>query len=240
MSRIPFEADVSTTATDSGWLCPSAGTECRFQQELVSLRQQIIRDALTGLFNHRHLMESLEREIDRTERSELPTCLLMIDLDYFKQVNDRWGHEVGNLVLQASARVILETTRKLDIQCRYGGEEFAVILPSTHRLAAQNVAERIRQNIEALVFEQQGETFGVTASIGLACFESGQPAIASELLQQADKELYRAKQQGRNQVCSAPEVLSESHVTADEKALMMSLFGGADSDDDFDDSKPIG
>ncbi len=215
-----------TIARESDWLCGDEAQLCRFQQELITLRQQVIRDPLTQLNNVRYLLEAIDRETERTERSGLPTCLMMVDLDHFKQVNDTWGHEAGNRVLVATARVIRESTRKLDIQCRYGGEEFAIVLPTTSLMAARPVAERIRENIAGLSFDEQEQTFTVTASIGIAMVEQGEGLQVSEFIERADAELYRAKESGRNRVCVMRESLADSHVNEDEKDLMWSLFGG--------------
>ena len=150
---------------------------------------------------------------------------MMIDLDHFKQVNDVWGHEVGNQVLKLTARLIKQVTRQLDIQCRYGGEEFVVILPSTTLLLASQVAERLRQQIqesEILVGEQ---SLRVTASIGVSVRLSHETGTASELIKAADACLYQAKAEGRNQVCfNGFEPEEEGTVSGDEKAALMGMF----------------
>ena len=162
-AKIPDETPSSQTFD-----CPECGTPNPWANELVELREQVITDPLTGLYNLRYFRSALDSELERTLRTTLPTSLMMIDLDHFKQVNDVWGHEVGNQVLKLTARLIKQVTRQLDIQCRYGGEEFVVILPSTTLLLASQVAERLRQQIqesEILVGEQ---SLRVTASIGVS------------------------------------------------------------------------
>lgn len=208
------------------WRC--IGPECRFQEELILLRQQVRTDTLTGLFNLRHLLDAMEHEIERTHRSQQSVSLMMIDIDHFKQINDHWGHEAGNKVLVAVAAAIKEQTRRLDIQCRYGGEEFAVVLPSSPLRVARNVAERLRLAIEALVVPFEQETIRVTVSIGIACLDTDTGIKPGEWIHRADEQLYRAKQEGRNRVCVAPAARSKAAVSADEKDMMRSLFGARD------------
>ncbi|MFK4754288.1 GGDEF domain-containing protein [Oceanobacter antarcticus] len=212
-------------AAENTWQCQSSGI-CRFQTELVTLRQQVVTDPLTGLYNLRYLLGALGTEIERTERTGLSTALMMLDLDFFKRVNDRWGHEAGNRVLQSTARVILETTRRLDISCRYGGEEFAIVLPGSSLMAARPVAERLRVNIAAQALNIDGQCLTVSASIGVTAMAAGALQTPGKLIEKADAQLYRAKQSGRNRVCYETDTAVTSHVTQDEKNLMRSLFGG--------------
>lgn len=205
--------------------CPKCGLFSPWATELLSLREQVITDPLTGLFNVRHFRSALDIELERTVRTTIPTSLMMIDLDHFKQVNDQWGHEVGNQVLRLTARLIKQVTRQLDIQCRYGGEEFVVILPSTSLLLASQVAERLRQRIEDSEVEVGHEVLKVTASIGLSVRLSHEQALASELIKAADQCLYQAKEAGRNQICFAgAEPKEEATVSYDEKEALMGMF----------------
>ncbi|WP_369855340.1 GGDEF domain-containing protein [Candidatus Thalassolituus haligoni] len=212
-------------AVENPWQCQSSGI-CRFQTELVTLRQQAVTDPLTGLYNLRYLLKALATEIERTERTGLSTSLMMLDLDFFKRVNDCWGHEVGNRVLQSTSHVILETTRRLDISCRYGGEEFAIVLPGSSLLAARAVAERLRVNIAAQALNIDGQYLTVSASIGVTAMAAGALQTPGKLIEKADIQLYRAKQAGRNRVCYEVDTAVTSHVTQDEKDLMRSLFDG--------------
>ncbi len=239
---VTSQQDVSSSLQDietseQNFNCPQCGVENPWASELLSLREQVITDPLTGLFNVRYFNAALETELERTTRTGIPTSLMMIDLDRFKQVNDQWGHEVGNQVLKLTAKLIHQETRQLDIQCRYGGEEFVVILPSTNLLLASQVAERLRQRIEASEIEVGEKILKVTASIGLAVRLTHEQGSATKLVKAADECLYLAKESGRNQVrfagVSSDDEMAVSH---DEKAALMGMFFDSDDgDSDFDD-----
>jgi diguanylate cyclase (GGDEF)-like protein len=165
-----------------------------------SLRQQSIRDAVTGLYNRRYLEESLPRELSRCERRQLPLALLMLDLDHFKAFNDIHGHEGGDALLGAFGRMLRANCRSEDIPCRYGGEEFMLILPGADPDTAMARAQDIRHAVETLTVPYlQGVIGGITVSIGMALF----PLHASEdgeLKRLADAALYRAKRNGRHRI----------------------------------------
>lgn len=206
--------------------CPASQQDCCYLDELQTLRRQVNTDPLTGLFNVRYFREALDAELERTRRTGLPTSLMMVDLDHFKRVNDTHGHENGNRVLLHVAELLRNQTRKLDICCRYGGEEFIIILPSTELMLANQVAERCRSLLEELPVELDDGQLQITASIGVAvCSDAGQ-LVASQLIEHADQCLYKAKHQGRNQVVSHREERPDHRVTVDEKAALNSLFGG--------------
>ena len=165
-----------------------------------SLRTQSIRDPLTGLFNRRYLEESLTRELARCDRVHKPLSVLMVDLDHFKRFNDTHGHDGGDALLTHAGRELQAHCRTEDIACRYGGEEFTLILPEVDAERAAQRAEQIRAAIERLVVQHRRERLGsVTASIGVATFPQSSRE-ADELLRRADAALYKAKQQGRNRV----------------------------------------
>jgi two-component system, cell cycle response regulator len=173
------------------------------------LEEQSITDGLTGLKNRRLFDERLEEEFRRAQRYSDPVSLIMVDLDHFKEVNDRFGHQMGDTVLREAAACIRASIRDPDICARYGGEEFAVILPKTHLSGALAVAERIWRELGAKVYHQQVPASGatgavelrVTASIGLAFFPSKDITTASTLVKFADEALYQAKRSGRNTIC---------------------------------------
>jgi two-component system, cell cycle response regulator len=201
--------------------CVGSGAVCRYRDELLNLRQQVVTDPLTGLYNLRYLLRALEQEFERTGVS---TGLLMIDIDHFKQVNDQFGHEAGNTVLQQAARLIQQATRRLDIQCRYGGEEFAVILPSSSLMACAAAAERVRLAVESAFWRIDERQLSVTVSVGVAAVLNTRGCHPKELILLADEQLYAAKESGRNRVCVASVKRPDSRVTADEKDMMRSLF----------------
>jgi diguanylate cyclase (GGDEF)-like protein len=165
-------------------------------------REQSIRDGLTGAYNHRHFQESLQREVGRADRQGRPLSVLLLDIDDFKAVNDRYGHPVGDAILERIVGEIRSEVRgDMDLVARYGGEEFAVILPETPTEVAAEVAERIRRRIDERLFRppETDDVIRVTVSIGLAAY----PRDASnkkELIEKADAALYRAKRGGKNAV----------------------------------------
>ncbi len=159
-----------------------------------------ITDSLTGVFSRRHWFERFTQEVERSKKFKHAFSLLMIDIDHFKMCNDRYGHLVGDAILKEVANKIKENIRQIDLVCRYGGEEFSVILTEIDKDGAIFAATRIRQAIEAKSIKVYDENLTVTISIGISVF----PAHAKEgrsLLEKADHALYQAKQLGRNKVC---------------------------------------
>ncbi|WP_028919811.1 sensor domain-containing diguanylate cyclase [Pseudoxanthomonas suwonensis] len=164
------------------------------------LRLQSIRDPLTGLFNRRYLEESLARELARSERRGLPLSLMMLDLDHFKLFNDLHGHPGGDALLAALGPLLRQRTRGEDIACRYGGEEFTLILPEANLEQAARRAGELAEAVRALRVEYLGTLLpAVTCSIGVATYHHGEDT-AETLLQRADKALYRAKRGGRDRI----------------------------------------
>ena len=165
-----------------------------------TLKFQSLRDPLTGLFNRRYLIESLEKEIDRATRKKQCIGIMIIDIDYFKRFNDTYGHEAGDLVLKEVGTYLIKQTRQYDIACRYGGEELVIVMPDASLENTILRAEEIRHGIAQLQLRHQGillET--VTISVGVSCFPDD--GIEPEsLIRIADKGLYLAKEQGRNRV----------------------------------------
>jgi diguanylate cyclase (GGDEF)-like protein len=165
-----------------------------------ALRTQSVRDALTGLYNRRYLEEVLEREVRRAARAAQSLGVLMIDLDHFKNFNDTYGHDAGDAVLRETGAFLTRGIRAEDFVCRFGGEEFVVILPTANLEAACARAERLRLKMKELTVLHQGRSMGMlTVSIGVAVFpEHG--VSPKELMAAADAALYEAKRGGRNQV----------------------------------------
>lgn len=156
-------------------------------------------DALTNLNNRRQFEVRLKQEIATTKRQKNPLCAMMIDIDFFKKVNDTYGHSSGDAVLRTVAAIIKEHLRESDIPSRYGGEEFAVLLPYTHVEEAKIVGERLRKAVEAASIPIDKKNINVTISMGLAEFNTEE--TGEELFKRADKALYEAKESGRNRVC---------------------------------------
>lgn len=155
-------------------------------------------DGLTGLYNHRMFQEKLTEELKRLNRYSEPSSLMLTDIDYFKKINDSYGHPVGDLVLRNVAGIISETIRDIDIGARYGGEEFSVILPRTDAEGARKIAERLRKNVMNKTFSSDGISFKITISIGIAVSPTD-AKNKEELIERADQALYHAKHNGRNQ-----------------------------------------
>ena len=168
-----------------------------------TLRVQSLRDPLTGLFNRRYLEENLQRELLRCQRKGLPLSLLMLDIDHFKQFNDQHGHAAGDAVLAHVGRTLQSLIRGEDLACRYGGEEFTLVLPEANALVAMERAETIRNAVSSTTILHLRKTLGpVTASIGIATFP-GDGATPEVLFEFADASLYRAKAEGRDRVVHA-------------------------------------
>jgi diguanylate cyclase (GGDEF)-like protein/PAS domain S-box-containing protein len=165
----------------------------------AKLREQAIHDPLTGLANRRHLEESLPRELHRAARARSALCVGMLDLDHFKGFNDTFGHDAGDSLLRELGRLLRERVRKSDIACRYGGEEFVLVLPDSSLSATFQKAEEIRLLVKKLQIHHRDQLLGsMTVSAGIA--EACEGITARELLRQADEALYAAKHAGRDRV----------------------------------------
>jgi diguanylate cyclase (GGDEF)-like protein len=161
------------------------------------LREQAIRDQLTGLFNRRYLIETLERELARAQRGNYPVSLIMVDLDHFKNLNEHYGHRVGDLVLQSLGKMLLVKTRLGDIPCRYGGEEMVIVFPEVNAEVTAQRAEHLRKSFEELLFDNAGLSIHVTLSAGVASFPEHAADLES-LLHCAELAMSAAKAAGRN------------------------------------------
>ena len=153
----------------------------------------------TQVQRRRYLLESLDKELMRARRHTRDLSFLMLDIDYFKAINDRHGHLAGDYVLKEVARLIQQRIRRDEVLARYGGEEFAIILPETTREGARALAEGLRERIEQSRFTFQNEVIRVTISIGVAMLHEGDRA-SMDLIKRADEKLYEAKHDGRNRV----------------------------------------
>ncbi len=211
--RLLFAAAI-TLALAAGLATRLARPVARVLADLARLTRQAQTDALTNLANRRALDERLDDEVDHARRLGTNVAFVIADIDNFKSINDSYGHQTGDEVLRRVGRALAEAVRELDLPGRYGGEEFALVLPGTNLSGARALAEKVRKNLEELlVTTPDGSPFQVTASFGAACY----PAQSSveELVAAADAALYEAKRTGKNRVVTATaKRKSRSHAAA--------------------------
>jgi diguanylate cyclase (GGDEF)-like protein len=169
--------------------------EAEYHEEIYRLT---IIDGLTGIHNKRFLLEFLDRELSRSARHSRPLALVLFDLDRFKSVNDRLGHLGGDYTLRELVACVKKAVRKEELFSRYGGEEFAIVLPETNREGAAAAAERTRRLVEQHPFRFEDQPFQITISLGVIATHGGEQVTPSELIRQADQKLYAAKSAGRN------------------------------------------
>jgi len=174
--------------------------EVSFQEQLY---QSAVKDGLTGVYNRQYFDERLREEFSFSFRHLRPLALIMIDIDFFKKVNDTYGHPTGDLVLKVLSNTLLRIIRNEDILCRYGGEEFAIIVRGTDKMNVDILAERIRVAIEELLIPIDDGELRITISVGLAGMMNREFDTAQDMINAADKALYEAKEGGRNKVVSA-------------------------------------
>jgi diguanylate cyclase (GGDEF)-like protein len=189
-------------------ICATGEEHCAHLPEIVRLREEVKKlaalvrtDELTRLYNFRHFNQALSLEMERSRRSGQSVCLIMLDLDHFKIVNDAHGHEAGNIVLSYIANLIKETIRRLDIACRYGGEEFTIILPDTTLKQGIRFANRLRLIIKSSSIKVGEVLMGVEASFGVDVYNRGDRLSENDFVKKVDALLYTAKAEGRNRVC---------------------------------------
>jgi diguanylate cyclase (GGDEF)-like protein len=221
------DAVISCPEGKSG--CPVVAEIRRLKEQLETLKKEYERvsrltecDPLTGLFNFKHLEASLKREMERTRRTGFPLSLIMIDLDHFKKVNDVYGHQAGNAALRWVGRIWRNGIRINDILCRYGGEEFTLILPATALKQAVLAAHRLRTSLANAPLVEEGVEIHLTASFGVEVYKATDTFSADEFLKRADKYLRQAKAEGRNCVRSMEDSFpgGETEVLPEERVAL--------------------
>jgi len=175
-------------------------------KKIAEQRQQLFllanTDELTGLYNRRNFMSKEKTERIRSKRYQRPLSYIMLDIDHFKAINDTYGHECGDSALKWFAKIMKETCRTGDVLCRYGGEEFIIMLPETSQDEAINLAERLRKKVSISPLQLASETITMTASFGVTCYDGSKENNSdSDFINQADKAMYQAKKSGRDRVC---------------------------------------
>lgn len=183
--------------------------KCRTRtgERIIELEQRILKlattDSLTGVLNRRAFFERMEQEIDRSLRENTSLSLILTDIDYFKKVNDRYGHQMGDTVLKRFTEQSLNSSRPYDFVGRYGGEEFVICLPGADISLSGSVAERMRSKVEEMkiMLPDASQSIRITASFGVTSFLMGSKEKVDSLIKRADNALYKAKSEGRNRVC---------------------------------------
>ena len=202
MTLYPAQAGFGPEAEDAAaWIAAQALIALENARLHGQVQRQAVTDELTGLANRRSFLARLDAEVVRSRRSGSPLGVVLADLDDFKRVNDTYGHAAGDEALKSFAAIVHSNSRDVDLPVRLGGEEFAVLLPDTDLDGAAQLAERIRESLEATSIDYEGASISLTASFGVSCFPA--TAAAEDLLTDADRRLYDAKRRGKNMVVSS-------------------------------------
>ncbi|WP_058020731.1 GGDEF domain-containing protein [Pseudohongiella spirulinae] len=216
---------------DNTLQCPVGELQCLWLDELSQLRDKVaalselvITDELTGLFNYRFLIRSINQELERAHRVGQGFALAILDFDNFKRLNDTHGHEFGNQVLRAAGTYIRKSLRQLDVPCRFGGEEFVIVLPGTSLREAVVLGERLREGIAAIRLVSDGQRVDLSVSIGIDYCGPADHLTADQAIARADKYLLQAKASGKNQVCHAPLSERAAGTTKDERDALLESF----------------
>ncbi|MEN3336786.1 MAG: hypothetical protein V7647_462 [Acidobacteriota bacterium] len=189
----------------------------RNAQLFADVRDHSVKDALTGCYNRAHGLEVLEVELARSRRNGSPVSIVLFDVDHFKRINDSYGHLCGDGVLAAVGQRLHQVLRRTDVRCRYGGDEFMIVLPETGESGASRVAEWVRVEMEQVLTAVSGQHVGMTVSVGIATAQRGE-LQPPEIIDRADRALYEAKAQGRNCVRGAAVLAAVPHAPAADRA----------------------
>ena len=200
----------------------------QIQNVIDALCDLSVHDGMTGLVNATFFHVVLSREIERSLRTGKACGLMVLDIDHFKGVNDRYGHAAGNRVIQSVAVNIMQNLRSMDTAARIGGEEFAVILPESAPEDALRAAIRIHNALNPLEIIVNGQNLRITSSVGLVWTELCHAGSSGELLSEADREMYRAKRSGRAHLCHPPFL--STMVTQEERSILMDLLSEENTD----------
>jgi|SRR5690348_11360762 two-component system, cell cycle response regulator len=190
----------------------------RLAEALDAERYQARHDSLTGLYNHREILNMLEREIERNRRQNCCTAAIMLDVDHFKQINDTYGHQCGDAVLREFSRRVVSILRPYDSCGRYGGEEFLVVVPQCDLVSARHIAERIRVALSEEPVQCEGQSISVTASVGVTASCNGK-RTADAMVQACDQAMYASKRSGRNRVSVFDELAANFSDQAEVSAV---------------------
>lgn len=214
-----MESDSDLRCLQAGGLCRFSDAVMQLQKEVNTLAELINIDELTGLYNFRHFTRVIEIEMERSRRSGKPMTLLILDLDDFKRLNDRYGHDFGNQALAALGSFLRQVLRKPDVPCRFGGEEFTVILPDTPLAEAVVLAERLRVGITEISLRKNGQSVCMSASFGVADFRPDSLETWHEFIRRTDGYLLEAKRLGKNCVRN-PDLTESQGLSPDERSAL--------------------
>ena len=211
--------------------CPMDIEKCQFYNDYLRLKKECerlkklsIKDELTGYYNYAFLLNTLHCEMERSRRSGLPTSLIMADIDFFKRINDQFGHECGNIALKWASKILKQNIRRMDFPCRYGGEEFVFILPNEKLGNAVKMAERLRKTLKNSPLILKNKSVILTASFGVEEYNGYKMDTVAGFIERADALMYHAKKTGRNRICyDKKQMIPESNQISIEerKALFL-------------------
>jgi len=197
---------------------------CELRQKIGELSEQVLTDALTGLYNYRHLLWAMNQEMERVHRSGGTFSVIVLDFDNFKGINDQYGHEFGNQVLKTAGTFFQRSLRKLDVPCRFGGEEFVLVLPSTDLRDAVQLAERIREGVTRIQLRAGDQYVPLSVSMGVDVYRASDRITPEIFLDRADQYLLQAKQAGKNRVHYPRMADPVDGMSSDERSALMDVF----------------